>query len=139
MQVSHQVSKNFWQHVNKDKDVTLDKDRAVEYVRRYCQDAKTFKLFLMAAGIAFGQVRNSAKEIISILADFHYETTCYSDVNLSRIRMDIELAVELPNGRRAPKSHHYHMTLLVNQDGFIVDVDLNSLAHQVGKSLERFH
>jgi hypothetical protein len=51
--------------------------------------------------------------------------------------MTIELRVETPGKKKLTPSHFYDITLLVNQEGMIVDVDLNSLAHQISKSLIR--
>jgi hypothetical protein len=139
MQVSHNVTaSNFWQHVNSARrTVDIDQDRAVEYVRRNCCDAKIFKLFLMATSIAVNQVRQKGNEVITVLAEFHQEGQSYPRDELTRVKMTIELRVETPGKKKLTPSHFYDITLLVNQEGMIVDVDLNSLAHQISKSLIR--
>jgi hypothetical protein len=137
MQVSQEVARsNFWQHVStKEGAVTLDRDRAVEYVRRYCKDAKLFRLFLMGAAIAFNQIRNNDREVIHILADFRMTTSHALRRDIERVDMHVEYQVEDPRKRTLPKQHFYDLDLFVNAEGLIVGVDFNRLANQIGKSL----
>lgn len=130
---------NFWTYVKKSNHdkIMIDRDRAMEYVRRNCSDARVFKLFMMGASIAFRQVRQEDKEVLSFFADFHLDDTFNSTgQSVRRVIMKAEIKREHPTKRTVrPTSHFYEFTLVVSDDGQIVDVDFTRLANQIHREM----
>lgn len=129
----------FWTYVkksNQDK-IMIDRDRAMEYVRRNCVNARVFKLFMLGASIAFNQVRREDQEVLSFYADFHLDekyNCCEKEIQ--HVVMKVEIKRENPTKRTVrPASHFYEFSLVVSLDGQIVDVDFTRLANQIQRNM----
>jgi len=128
---------NFWQYVSRSdyKMETFDRDRAMEYIRRNCFNARVFKLVLLGANIAFNQVRKTDKEVLGFFADFHLELD-HPEIDHPvnhRIMMKMEIRREVKDSKGKLPPVFYEMALLINHDGIIVDVDYQPLERQLAK------
>lgn len=114
----------------------IDRDRAMEYVRRCTPEARVFKLFMMGASIAFNQIRKSDQEILSFFADFFLDKDFNTDVSKRRIIMRAEIRREVKDLKKKVPSSFYELVLIVNDHGQIVDVDFTKLQHQLFRNFE---
>lgn len=128
---------NFWQYVSRSDSerITIDRDRAMEYIRKNCLNGKVFRLVVMGTTIAFNQVRKTDKEILNLFADFLLQDPfpLPKDPSWSRVKMRMEIRREGKESRGTNPSTFYEMALLINHDGLIVDVDYQPLERQLAK------
>jgi hypothetical protein len=129
---------NFWQYVSSSERerTVIDRDRALEYIRKHCLDVRVFKLVLMGTSIALSQVRKTDKEILALFADFLLEDQypLPDDPAQQRVMMRMEIrkqAKEESGGKVL--STFYEMALMINVNGVIVDVDYRPLERQLAR------
>lgn len=115
----------------------VDRDRAMEFVRKCTPEARVFKLFMMGASIAFSQVRKSDQEVLSFFADFLLDNE-FNDTGKSirKVIMRAEIRREARDPRKKNPSAFYEFVLVVNEHGHIVDVDFTKLEHQLFRKLD---
>ena len=125
----------FWQHVREEGSIAceVERDRAMEYVRRNTADVKTFKLVVLGATIACNQVRKSDKEVLGFYADFVLDKQYKTEGKTYRaVLMRLEIRRENVSPRVKDRSAFFEFVLLVNIDtGIIVDVDYTKLQRQL--------
>lgn len=115
----------------------IDRDRAMEFVRKCTPEPRVFKLFLMGASIAFSQVRKSDQEVLSFFADFLLDKDFnHTGISIRRVIMRTEIRREAKDPRKKNPSAFYEFVLIVNEHGHIVDVDFSKLEHQLFRNLD---
>jgi hypothetical protein len=138
--VQQQGSNNFWQYVRRTKDdpLTIDTDRAVEYVRRH-SSKEIFRLFLMGVDVALRRTRKKDKEVFGITADFQLDDhkQLHDRPELHRVMMGMTLTrlepVKKMMGGDDLNRKYYELILLVSDEGLVVDVDFTRLLNQINQ------
>lgn len=114
----------------------IDRDRAMEFVRKCTPDARVFKLFMMGASIAFSQVRKTDQEVLSFFADFLLDKDFnHEGQSTRRVIMRAEIRREGKTSRAKTPSAIHEFVLIVNEYGNIVDIDFTRLQHQLFRKL----
>lgn len=115
----------------------IDRDRAMEFLRRCTPDVKVFKLILMGAGIAFGQVRKKDQEVLGFFADFLLDTKFNAvGKETRRVILRAEIRKEVTDPRLKEKPTFFEFDLIVNAHGHVVDVDFTRLQAQLLRNIE---
>jgi hypothetical protein len=127
---------NFWQHVettNLDEPI-LDQKSAVECIRLYCPDVGVFKLINLGIFIACSQPRVTNQKTVQTLIGFYLEVPNYPQPTVSSVVARTNLKIKSTSGKFTPQQYSYDIPLSVTEDGVIVDVNLDRLAHQIAAS-----
>lgn len=112
----------FWQFVKLSSGdaVVAEEDQAVEYVRRNC-NRDVFKKFMRGIAAGLDRVRKHDKEVINITGCFYLTGACNTPKGVRKlVTMSIEMQSQERSGGLA-----YSLELLVDDDGLIVDVNLD--------------
>lgn len=127
-----------WEYVRQSNmdSCSIDRDRAMEYMRRNTPDVKVFKLVNLGATIAFNQMRSRQKDVLGFYADFYLDPLFKITQEGTRaVTVKAEIRLEPQNSRDKERSKFFEYTLIVNERGEIVDVDYQKLQVQL-KSLQ---
>lgn len=126
-------AENLWSYVKSpgQRLASEDRDRAVEYCRRYAVDVKVFKLVMMGIGVITNHVRKTNKEALYYMADFTldpFRSLTEDSEGNKRVSMWFEVQAESSKGvRRRTPDRRYELLLVVNPNGYIIDVDFKPL------------
>lgn len=131
-----EVRMGLWQYVSSAQQNTpINRDRAVEYVRKHCTNRDILRLFLGAVSIACGQIKKRENDVLVLTADFMLDMSLNSTAKPYRyVAMNMDIRKENPSiGPFAITHHQFEITLMVDSVGEIVDVDCMRLATQIQK------
>lgn len=133
--IRKETAAGFWQYVKQEGETTceIDRDRAMEYLRKNSADVKTFKLVLLGATIAFNQVRKTDRDVLGFYADFVLDSKYpVQEQPVRAVTIRAEIRKEDVSLKTKDRSSFYEFTLLVSIDtGKIVDVDYSKLQRQL--------
>lgn len=138
MKVATRNEVGFWQYVRQTKmdSCEIDRDRAMEFMRKNSLNVHVFKLVYLGATIAFNQMRNRQKDVLGFYADFYLDPLFKITQEGTRaVTVIAEIRLEPQNPRDKDRSKFFEYTLIVNEKGQIVDVDYRKLQVQL-KSLQ---